>query len=412
MTKSSYSVNNLIAQKAILSKRYSLNCEAYKKILQGMLLHTEEIIKISKINAVAKGRVKSFENIFKKLLTRSRDVDPDDPFACITDIIGIRIVVPFIEDIANVETLISSNFRVTEIDHKSKELNIREFGYDSTHLLAAIPESIASDVSFEDTIIAEIQLRTILQDAWAEVEHVLIYKTSIDKVEDSIRRKMVALNATLSLADITFQEIRDYQRKKYSDLQQRHRRLLDKVSTIPEKWGKSETLTSVNNPDSRTGNNKPVSENLNDIFVEALNAHLENRLDAAVDLYTKLIIMSPNHFIYNHRGLVYFTLSEYQRAVDDFTSAIEIEPNDTRVYTNRGLAFRMLKSYDLALADFAKSLELNPLWPDTFYGRALTYFDIGDVRSAIEDCDRAISLKPDFKQAARFKQYILNQEMN
>jgi tetratricopeptide (TPR) repeat protein len=55
---------------------------------------------------------------------------------------------------------------------------------------------------------------------------------------------------------------------------------------------------------------------------------------------------------------------------------------------------------------------MNPLWPDTFYGRALTYYDMGNLHSALEDCDKAIALKPDFKQAVKFKQYMLNQAWN
>ena len=70
----------------------------------------------------------------------------------------------------------------------------------------------------------------------------------------------------------------------------------------------------------------------------------------------------------------------------------------------------MLKQYDSAVADFNKSLEINPLWPDTFYGRALTRFDMGDIRAALEDIDKAIKLNPEFKQAFRFKQYLLNQQ--
>jgi len=271
----------------------------------------------------------------------------------------------------------------------------------------------------------EIQLRTILQDAWAEVEHELIYKTSIDKVEDTIRRKMIAVNATLSLGDTIFQEIREYQRKRYKDIQDRHKKLMDKVSTIPEKMEKlkisTDILTDVkSNEEIREVPKKlqplGISQStdkhgLNDLMVEAMNAHLDNRLNDAIELYTQLILISPNHYIYNHRGLVHFTLSEYDKAINDFTTAIQMAPKDTRVYTNRGLTYRMLKRYDESLKDFNKSLELNPLWPDTFYGRSLTYYDLGDIQHALEDCDKAISIKPDFKQAVRFKQFILNQQM-
>lgn len=412
MLKHNGNINFLIENKANLSKIYSENLDSYESILKNISLSIEKTLKKSKLNAVLKGRVKTFENFFKKLLVRSQSVDLNSPFSGITDIIGLRIVVPFLADLETVESILNNNYEVTEIDHKSKDFTIREFGYDSTHLLIKIPDEFTSDCRHLNGLLIEVQIRTVLQDAWAEVEHELVYKTSIDKVEDSIKRKMLALNATLSLADITFQEIRDLQRKKYTDLQEKHKKLLNKVSTIPEKWGIPEDTPEEPEGVSIPNKKETVSDNLNDLFVEALNAHLENRLDEAIDLYTKLIIISPNHYLLNHRGLVYFTLSEYEKAAEDFSKAIEMEPKDTRVYTNRGLAYRMLGKYDLALTDFEKSLDLNPLWPDTFYGRALTYFDMGNVSSAVEDCDRALSIKPDFKQAARFKQYILNQSMN
>ncbi len=404
---------------------YEKNHKKYNKILAALSLRFDSILSNSGCNGQVKGRIKSFDAFYRKLLARSQKVSITNPFEYITDIIGMRIVVPFLEDLESVENIILKNFNVIETDYKSRELNIREFGYDSIHILIALPEDIARKNRLSDCIKIEIQLRTILQDAWAEVEHELIYKTSIDKIEDTIRRKMIAINATLSLADITFQEIREYQRKRYRDIQERHKKLMDKVSTIPEKMGKLKEGAPLISPEKNiegletepekfehiatTGNTAEYG--LNDLLVEAMNAHLENRLKDAVDLYTRLIIVSPNHFIYNHRGLVYFTLSEYDKAIDDFTTAIKMAPNDTRVYTNRGLTYRMLKKYDESLADFNKSVELNPLWPDTFYGRSLTYYDLGDIQRALEDCDKAISIKPDFKQAVRFKQFLINQVM-
>ncbi len=404
---------------------YEKNQKKYNKILAALSQRIDSILAGSACNAQIKGRIKSFDAFYRKLLARSQKVSISNPFEHITDIVGMRIVVPFIEDLESVENIILKNFEIIETEYKSRELTIREFGYDSIHILISLPEDIAKKYKLSDSIKIEIQLRTILQDAWAEVEHELIYKTTIDKVEDTIRRKMIALNATLSLADITFQEIREYQRKRYRDIQERHKKLMDKVSTIPEKMGKIKNDAPLINPEkniegleiepkkfehiTKTGNGSEYG--LNDLMVEAMNAHLENRLQDAVALYTQLIIVSPNHFIYNHRGLVYFTLSEYDKAIDDFTTAIKMAPNDTRVYTNRGLTYRMLKKYDESLADFNKSLELNPLWPDTFYGRSLTYYDLGDIQRALEDCDKAISIKPDFKQAVRFKQFLINQTM-
>jgi len=422
-----YDTNYWIEHRSMILSQYEKHLKKNEKTLIILTKRFESILSDIDCKAQVKGRIKSFEAFYRKLLMRSQSGVIDKPFETITDIIASRIIVPFLEDLASVEKLIKDNFHVVETEYKSRELSIREFGYDSIHLLVKIPEDIALKVKSSKEIKIEIQLRTILQDAWAEVEHELIYKTSIDKIEDTIRRKMIAINATLSLGDTIFQEIREYQRKRYSDIQERQKKLMDKVSTIPEKREKlkidSDKITNDRSDKKNNGTNEknqetPLSMNnyekhsTNDLLVEAMNAHLENRLADAIKLYTQLILVSPNHYIYNHRGLVYFTLSEYEKAIDDFSTAIRMVPKDTRVYTNRGLAYRMLKRYDDSLKDFNKSLELNPLWPDTFYGRSLTYYDLGDIQHALEDCDKAISIKPDFKQAVRFKQFILNQQMN
>jgi len=419
-------LNYWIENKYKLLSQYEKNYKKYSKVLTILTRKLETLLSNSSTNAQVKGRIKGFDAFYRKLLSRSRKHSIENPFDYITDIVAMRIVVPFIEDLKNVERHMVKNFDIVETEYKSRELSISEFGYDSIHFLINLPSDTAKKARFNEELKVEIQLRTILQDAWAEVEHELIYKTSIDKIENTLRRKMIAINATLSLADITFQEIRDFQKKRYKEIQERHKKLMEKVSTIPEKMDQKRDILDLprhveavepvregegGEADTKIDDSHNIDYSLNEILVEAMTAHLENRLNDAVDLYTRLITVSPNHFIYNHRGLVYFTLSEYDKAIDDFTAAINIEPKDTRVYTNRGLTYRMLKRYDDSLKDFEKSLELNPLWPDTFYGRSLTYYDLGDIQNAIKDCDKAISLKPDFKQAVRFKQYLINQLM-
>ena len=423
-----YGLDYWIENKYKLLSQYQKLAKKYDKILYILTKKVELILASAGCNAQVKGRIKSFDAFYRKLLERCQNQVIEKPFETITDIIGMRIVVPFLEDLESVEELMENHFEIIETEHKSRELTIREFGYDSIHLQILLSDDVMAKSRAHERMKVEVQLRTILQDAWAEVEHELIYKTSIDKVEDTIRRKMIAVNATLSLGDTIFQEIRDYQRKRYKDIQERHKKLMDKVSTIPEKMEKLRIQPETSKPETME-HPEPISTDhvtdekrhdtvtqkekygLNELLIEAMNAHLENRLKDAVELYSQLILVSPNHYIYNHRGLVYFTLSEYDKAISDFTTAIQLEPRDTRVYTNRGLTYRMLKRYDDSLKDFNKSIHLNPLWPDTFYGRSLTYYDLGDIQHALEDCDRAIGLKPDFKQAVRFKQFILNQEM-
>lgn len=407
-------VNFWLENKYTLNDEYQEKFADYKKILEILIRRIEEALLNAQIKGIVKGRVKTFDAFHRKLLIKTQQREIRDPFQQIKDMIGIRIVVPFVEDVKTVEALVTDFFQTMEVERKSQTLSISEFGYDSTHILIKIPAEILDQSQIEGIIPCEIQIRTILQDAWAEVEHELVYKTTIDKVEDTIRKKLIALNATLSLADTIFQEIRDYQKKRYNDIQTRHNKILDKVSTIPEKTTKNETFL-LDQAELAAGENGGTSKSvhsinsgLNDLFVEAMNAHVENRLDAAIGLYTQILAVKPIHYIYNHRGLVYFALSEYDKAIDDFTRAIEMGTQDTRVFTNRGLTYRMLHQFDKALSDFNKSLDLNPLWPDTFYGRSLTYYDMGNIKDALENCDKAINLKPSFKQAVRFKQFLMN----
>jgi putative GTP pyrophosphokinase len=405
-------INYWIENKQSLQKEYNQLHKKLLKTLDLLISHINSQLANSVQNIMIKGRVKEFEALYRKLLEKSRKQIIEFPLKAINDLVGIRIVVPFIEDVQLVEVVLKRSLKIIAVKYKHQELSVREFGYDSTHLIIELPSKIQTGTRIKDNLFCEIQLRTILQDAWAEVEHELVYKTKIDKVESTIRRKLVALNATLSLADITFQEIREYQRKRLLEIEERHSRLLDKVSTIPEKAAKSSRDTAkqqISTIDKIAGPFINVDADLNDLVIEALNAHINNNLEKALELYTQLLYISPNHYIYNHRGLVNFSLSQYETALDDFNKAIELESGDTRVYTNRGLTYRMLKNYERALKDFNKSIELNPLWPDTFYGRSLTYYDLGNINAALEDCDRAIALKPDFKQAARFKQFLLNQ---
>ncbi len=411
-----YDVNYWVKKKEKLFEKYNENYSFYKNILTEFIEKCETVLKENNINGSVKGRIKNFDVFHKKILLKCQKERIKNPIESITDLIGARIIVPFLEDVDLVEKLLQSKFTVIEVEHKSQALSIREFGYDSTHLLITIDQKIKAGKPVSETDgVVEVQIRTTLQDAWAEVEHELIYKTSIDKVEDTIRRKLTAVNASLTLADITFQEIRDHHNQKFKELQIKHKRLLDKVSTIPEKFPQQGIAEDNKNSDSSAVSDqsldklyKDADSKFNNLLLEAINAHVSSEFTKAIDLYTQLLVISPSHFLYNHRGLVYIAVSEYNKAIEDFTMAIELEPKDLRVYTNRGMALRLVSKHREALSDFNKSLELNPLWPDTLYGRALSYYELGDIAKSLEDCEKALAINPKFKQASRFKQFLLN----
>lgn len=125
-----------------------------------------------------KYRIKSFDSFYEKILRRGRHASPHDEIV-ITDLLGIRVVCPFVEEISEIEHTLREHYDVIEVERKGEHLGSTEFGYSSIHILIQIPRDIRDSFHLRGNWVCEVQLRTILQDAWAEVEHELVYKAEL-----------------------------------------------------------------------------------------------------------------------------------------------------------------------------------------------------------------------------------------
>ena len=56
----------------------------------------------------------------------------------------------------------------------------------------------------------------------------------------------------------------------------------------------------------------------------------------------------------------YKKLGEYQNAADDYTKAIQLDPDNARAYTNRGYSYRILGEHQTAIDDATKAIQLDP----------------------------------------------------
>lgn len=105
---------------------------------------------------------------------------------------------------------------------------------------------------------------------------------------------------------------------------------------------------------------------------------------------------------YYEQGLVFYQSMEYDRSIDDFTKALEINPKDKenhKVYYMRGRSYMENRQYDLAINDFTKALEI---CPDTdkatrfaiIESRGNSYHALNENDAAIRDFSDAIALNP------------------
>jgi len=79
----------------------------------------------------------------------------------------------------------------------------------------------------------------------------------------------------------------------------------------------------------------------------------------AINLYTLAIEKDPEFIdAYYNRGVVHFTLREYNKALSDFNRVIEKRPDMAMAYASRGSTFEKLGDYYNALKDYKKAAQL------------------------------------------------------
>ncbi len=138
----------------------------------------------------------------------------------------------------------------------------------------------------------------------------------------------------------------------------------------------------------------------NTFFAMGFRAKNENKLNEAIDNYTKAIELNPAFAgAYNNRGAIYADQKKYDSAINDYNKAINLNPAFAGAYNNRGAIYADQKKYDLATADYNKAIDLNPDYAEAYHNRGILYKDQKKYDLAINDYNKAINLNPAFAEA-------------
>ena len=161
------------------------------------------------IVASIESRIKTEDSLAGKLALKGAKYGS---LADITDVFGMRIITFYTDDVDKVASAVDRLFEVDWDDSvdKRKLLEVDSFGYLSLHYVCRTPDS---PYRFE------VQMRTILQHAWANMNHDTGYKSGVE-VPVEYRRNMNRLAGMLELVDEQFSRIRteinDYRRQVQS----------------------------------------------------------------------------------------------------------------------------------------------------------------------------------------------------
>jgi|SRR5690554_560268 len=209
----------------------------------------------------------------------------------ITDILGFRIITYFEDDIDTIEKIILNELEIdTENSIDKRNIEVDRFGYKSVHYVVSINRERLKLTEYKhlSNLKFEIQVRSILQHSWAEIEHDIGYK-GVSEIPLSAKRTFYRVAALLEQADIEFtklrQEIREVENKINLDLKNNKTSVeLDKSSLIA--FIKNSTVLSLFEREVETqldcrcindiNNEKFVDSNLIDDFV---NLNIKNIVD-------------------------------------------------------------------------------------------------------------------------------------
>jgi putative GTP pyrophosphokinase len=270
-----------------LLRIYGRHLPRYKRMRKQAEGLVRSILPMQFVHSV-QSRVKKPKSLANKIVGRKYS-----SFDQITDIVGVRVITNFSDDADRIAERLREEFSIDErnsID-KSTVLDPDQFGYLSLQLIARIKQKRKALREYRDfrNDPFEIQIRSILQHAWAEIEHDRGYK-SVDKIPREVKRRFARLAALLELGDSEFVEIRD------------------RVNAINAHMNR---LT--------VSPNSPIRIDKNSLAIFIARSPIVRRIDRAVARSAKVPLISSDTFVELNvsrlRAVGFETLGEVEKAI-------------------------------------------------------------------------------------------------
>lgn len=175
------------------------------KVLETQLeIINDDFKYIKKYNPIEhiKTRIKSAESIVNKLYNDGLEFTLDNVEKYVNDIVGVRIVCAFHNDVYELINIIRNSNIIKVINEKDFINEPKKSGYRSYHLIVEVPVELINE---KVNVKAEIQIRTLAMDLWASLEHKLRYKS--EYCTDDISSKLVEISSQLHKIDEEMTEL-------------------------------------------------------------------------------------------------------------------------------------------------------------------------------------------------------------
>lgn len=143
-----------------------------------------------------------------------------EPMQQIEDMAAVRVITYVLRSLQPVEEVVHREFRVVDRSDKSDHLlETAQVGYRSIHLIVEMKPERAGLLEYRDFagLKAEVQIRTILQHAWAEIEHDMRYKPHAEP-NRILSQRFTALAGLIEVGDREFEQIYEIEERRRREL--------------------------------------------------------------------------------------------------------------------------------------------------------------------------------------------------
>ncbi|MGP1628753.1 MAG: GTP pyrophosphokinase [Giesbergeria sp.] len=185
---------------------WRITATAYAQQLQDILSKTVPGCKLEWRVKDAHEALRKFSRKYRAALEESST--PYEIQHYISDLIGVRVICLYEDELEKVAATVRTHFEVIDTTDKVSAVESTEdsFGYKGLHLDLRPSQQSGAPSSTEGSSAFELQIRTVIQDSWAVLDHKIKYKKAIP---GPLKRRINVLAALFELADREFRQIRD-----------------------------------------------------------------------------------------------------------------------------------------------------------------------------------------------------------
>jgi putative GTP pyrophosphokinase len=210
----------MLNEKEELRKKLSLLTPYLEQLSENIYENFKEMLpsdlkNVDRISYRVKDEVSFIRKAFQ--LNENDERKYQNPLYEIQDMIGIRIIVFYKQDVEYYSNIILKAYREIE-DKNYIPDDESKFGYEGRHLILTIPLHIFNkykDIEFIPRFF-ELQVKTLYQHAWSESNHDLIYKPQF-KITSQMQRSMAFVAAQSWGADKILSELYDEVTKNHKN---------------------------------------------------------------------------------------------------------------------------------------------------------------------------------------------------